>query len=204
MYDRSTSTRNSCPSLSHIHSNRPLYLLPFIFLGLTGSIYVPSAAMASWCGCMSLGIIISSKFMSSRVVLSLAAFAYIICYCIMSCCSCGSLSNSSFVIPGGSGGTCGTFILSGAIPSGMPGAGMIWGWPFCKPPYAIIMSCSATICIRSSYCFCRSSWYCTSGGIGSMPSYCFRVSFTGSGGGWFMFGGVAIMGPSIWRSSNSY
>lgn len=37
-----------------------------------------------------------------------------------------------------------------------------------------------------------------------MPSYCFRVSFTGSGGGWFMFGGVAIIGPSIWRSSNSY
>jgi hypothetical protein len=76
---------------------------------------------------MSLGIIISSKFMSSKVVLSLAALAYNNYYYIMSCCSGGRLSNSSFEIPGGRGGIYGTFIRSGAIPSGIPGAGMICG-----------------------------------------------------------------------------
>ena len=141
--------------------------------------------------------------MSSSAVRSYAALACSICCYIISYCSGGSFLNSSWVRPPGSFGTYGTFILRGAIPSGMPGAGIICGWaPFCKPPYAIIISCS--ISIRSSYYFCNSNYLYTSGGIGSMPSCCFLVSFTGSGGGWFILGGVARIGPSSWRSSKSF
>ena len=61
--------------------------------------------------------------------------------------------------------------------------------------------------MRSSYCFLKSIYRCNSGGIGSIPSCCLRVSFTGSGGGMlfmaFMFGGVCIIGPSSWRSNSN-
>jgi len=64
----------------------------------------------------------------------------------------------------------------------MPPAGKIYGCaPFYIFPYAKIISCS--IIILSSYCFLSSSCLYNSGGIGSIPSYCFLVSLTGSGGG---------------------